>query len=140
MPIVYVAGQFRGVIDLSDHGYPYDDWIDPELRERREEYGHSYVSIWVEIDNPNDPISPFAFDIPDQGVYEGGMSLTQDKGVFTLEFSGKAKVSVTKETRARIDGGLQSGDAKVTSFSVNGASGCLEVPTPVMFIVQSKKI
>lgn len=65
------------------------------------------------------------------------MKCTQDGMKFTFEFSGKAKVNVTKETKAAVDAGEKP---KPTGIMINGAEAVYETDSELTLVVQSKKL
>lgn len=137
MPIVYVAGKFSSIVKLKDKDYPYSEWVDKDLAKQREEYEKPNLSLWLEIENKEDEVSPFAIPVTNLDVYEGSINCTQSGMSFTLEFDGKAKVNVHKDTKAAIDKGEKP---KAIGMAVNGASQDFEEPLEVQLAVQSKKI
>lgn len=137
MPTVYVGGKFEGTITLTDKDYPYSQWTDKKLAERREDYKKPNLSLWLEIENKEDPISPLAIPVTNLDVYEGSMKCSQSDMKFTFEFDGKAKVNVHKDTKAAIDAGEK---AKATGFTVNGEKQGFENPVEISLVIQSKKL
>jgi len=137
MPTVYVGGKFEGAITLTDKNYPYSQWTDKKLAKQREDYKKPNLSLWLEIENKEDPISPLAIPVTNLDVYEGSMKCSQSDMKFTFEFDGKAKVNVHKDTKAAIDAGEK---AKATAFTVNGAQQGFENPVEISLVIQSKKI
>jgi len=137
MPTVYIGGKFEGTITLPDKDYPYNQWTDKGLAKEREEYKKPNLSLWLEIENKNDPISPLAIPVTNLDVYEGSMKCAQSDMTFTFEFDGKAKANVHKDTKAAIDAGEK---AKATGFTVNGAQQSFENPVEISLVIQSKKL
>jgi hypothetical protein len=137
MPAVFVGGKFEGVITLSSKDYPYSEWVDKNLAREREEYEKPNLSLWLEIENKDDPVSALTIPVTNLDVYEGGMKCSQADMKFTFEFNGKAKVNVHKLTKAAIDSGQK---VRVTGFSVNGAQQDFENPVEITLLIQSKKL
>lgn len=137
MPSAYVGGKFQGTIKLVDKDYPYSDWIDKKLAKQREDYEKPNLSLWLEIENTEDPISPLAIPITNLDIYEGTIKFSQNGMAFTIEFDGKAKVNVHKDTKAAIDAGKK---AKATAISINGTQQDFDNPIEINLIVQSKKL
>jgi len=137
MPTVYVGGKFEGTITLTDKDYPYSQWTDKKLAKQREDYKKPNLSLWLEIENKEDAISPLAIPVTNLDVYEGSMKCSQSDMKFTFEFDGKAKVNVHKDTKAAIDAGEK---AKATGFTVNGAQQGFENPVEISLVIQSKKL
>lgn len=137
MSTVYVGGKLEITITLTDKDYPYDCWTDKKLAKQREEYKQPNLSLWLEIENKEDPISPLSIPVTNFDVYEGTMKCSQSDMKFTFEFDGKAKVNVHKDTKAAIDAGEK---AKATGFIVNGAQQDFENPVEISLAIQSKKL
>lgn len=137
MPIVYVSGKFDGTITLVDKDYPYSQWIDKKLAKQREDYKKPNVTLWLEIENKQDPISPLVIPITNLDVYEGAIKFSQNEMSFTVVFDGKAKVNVHKDTKAAIDAGEK---AKATGMAINGAQHGFDNPMEISLTVQSKKL
>lgn len=137
MPTVYVGGKFEGTITLVDKDYPYTQWIDKKLAKQREDYKKPNLSLWLEIENKEDPISPLAIPITNLDVYEGSIKFSQNEMKFTIEFDGKAKVNVHKDAKAAIDAGEK---AKATAIAINGAQQGFDNPMEISLTVQSKKL
>jgi hypothetical protein len=137
MPAVYVSGIYEVDINVPQGDEIFDQWTDATLAEQRKEYGHGNVGFWLEIENSEDPLCPFAIPIYEIDSYEGGLTVTRKDRIFTFKLSGKFKVNVSKLTKAKIEAGMKP---KLVSVSVNGRSWGLESQPYVSFILQSKKL
>jgi hypothetical protein len=137
MPVIYVSGNFVGSVILENKDYPYSEWIDTSLKNEREERNKPTLTLWLEIENKDDPISPFTIPVSNLDVYEGGLKVSQSELTFTVNFDGKAKPSVHKDTKAAIDAG---GVALATGVAINGAQHLFQTPLPVSLKIQSKKL
>ena len=137
MPNIYVSGKFTCSIELSDKDYPYTDWVDKKLAKQREEYEKPNLSLWLEIENKDDSMSPLAIPITNQDVFEGSIKYSQNGMKFTLEFDGKAKVSVHKDTKKAIDDGEKP---LATGIAINGAQHSFDQPMTQSLEISSKKI
>jgi hypothetical protein len=137
MPSVYVSGKFKGTVELEDTEYPYSEWTDDELAKKRESFKKPNLILWLKIENEADPISPLMIDIQDLNVYEGVFKFSQVGMLFTVEFDGKAKPTVHKDTKVAVDAGKS---AQVDSMSKNGASHSFSSIEESSFVIQSKKL
>lgn len=137
MPIIYVSGKFSATVLLQDKDYPYQDWIDKKLTKKRTENDKPISGIWLEIENAEDPVSPFTIPLTNLDVYEGGINSTQSEMNFTMIFEGKAKVNVHKLTKEALDKG---GVALATAISINGAQQELAKAQKTDLQIQSKKL
>lgn len=137
MPAVYLSGKFNCEITLVKDDYPYSDWIDDNLAQERQAYERPNLGLWLQIENTDDNISPFAIPVTELDIYEGAFNCSRNGLTFKFEFDGKAKVNVNKDTKAAVDRGEKP---KATEVSINGASYSFDQPVEVSFIIQSKKL
>ena len=137
MPTVYVGGKFEGTITLADTDYPYKQWIDKKLAKEREDYKKPKLSLWLEMENKEDPISPLVIPVTNLDVYEGAIKFSQNEMKFTIDFDGKAKVNVHKDVKTAIDAGEKG---KATAIAINGAEQGFDTPIEINLTIQSKKL
>ena len=138
MPAVYVSGKFKAKITLTnDQDFLIEEWNDKKLAAERRESKKPNLSLWIEIPNPEDEVSPFAVPLNDIDLYDGVFTYDQDGNNFSITFDGKAKATVHKSTKEAIDAGHKG---LVSSISVNGAGYGFDEPLPCDLIIQSKKI
>ncbi len=137
MPAIYVGGKFTASVTLEDKDYPYKQWTDAKLAKQREEYKKPNITLWLQIENKDDPISPLAIPVTNLDVYEGSLKTSQNGLTFTIEFDGKAKPTVHKDTKTAVDAGQT---AMATSIAINGTQHSFETPLKIELTVQSKKL
>lgn len=149
MPTAYVSGSFEAVVTFSSSKeWSYKQWIDQKEAMARKEYGHSNLTVWFEISNPEDPISPFTVPVHAEDFYEGTLTFIQSGLKFIISFDGKAKATVHKLTLAKINEGV--GMLNLTGLDINGAQISTEledeaghsvvINQTTEFIASSKKI
>lgn len=138
MPAVYVSGKFTAKVSLTkDQDFLIEEWNNKKLAAERLESKRPNLSIWIEIPNPEDEVSPFAVPLNDIDRYDGVFKYDQDGNNFLITFDGKAKATVHKSTKEAIDAGHKG---VVASISVNGAGYGFDQPLPCELTIQSKKI
>lgn len=136
MPAVYIGGKFNIEVNLDSEEYPYDHWVDNELAEQRAEYDRPNLSIWFEIENKLDEISPLSIPVTNLDIYEGEFRFTNEELNFQITFNGKAKATVSKDVKAAIDAGKTS---RITGLAINGAEYTVDIAEHGL-TVQSKKL
>ncbi len=136
MPTIYVSANFEASIDLdADQDFTFGEWTDKKLAKERDEYKKPNKGIWLEITNPEDSSEVFPIPVTDKDVYDGVLDVVRDGRNFLFKFNGKAKVSVHKLTKEKIDLGLKP---KVSGLMINGQQSPVDIPIDVE--IGSKKI
>lgn len=136
MPTIYVAGSFKTSIDLKDDDTTYEFWTDKKLAKEREGVWPN-LTLWLEIENAEEPISPFTIPVSVTEVYDGHMTCIQTGKSFQFEFNGKAKATVHKVTKAAVDEGKKP---MASAIAVNGSQKEFEEKQAINLVVQSKKL
>jgi hypothetical protein len=136
MPTIYVSTNFETSITLAaDDDFVFNQWTDKKLPKEREEYEKPNKGIWLQIVNPNDQVEVFPIPITEKDIYEGALDVKRDGRKFSFFLNGKAKVSIHKTTKERLDSGLTP---KVAGLMINGQE--YPVDLPIEALIQSKKI
>lgn len=136
MPTVYVSTNFEASINLAaDDDFVFGEWTDKKLAKEREEYEKPNKGIWLQIVNPNDGVEVFPIPITEKDIYEGSLDVERDGRKFSFSMNGKAKVSIHKTTKEKLDLGLSP---KVAGLMINGQEYAVDLPIDAL--IQSKKI
>lgn len=136
MPATYIAGKISASVKFdSDDDFTYQEWTDSEIASRREKNKKSNLGLWLEIENPADPVSPFSIPVNDADVYDGKFEATQQGLTFNFTFDAKAKCTVHKSTKEKIDLGAKP---KLTGLIINGQQYAVELDIDV--VTSSKKL
>lgn len=136
MPSIYISGKLEVEVDLpKDEKYLYKQWTDKKLALQRKEYDNPCISMWFQIENIDEPISPFTFTLSDLDIYEGILKFEQNERKFKFVFDGKAKSSVHKLTKDEIDKGRKP---LLNSVVINGEGFSID-ERETNLLIQSKK-
>lgn len=136
MPTVYVSTNFEASVTLAaDDGFVFSEWTDKKVAKEREEYEKPNKGVWLQIVNPDDEVEVFPIPITEKDVYEGVFDVKRDGRKFSFCLNGKAKVTIHKTTKEKLDSGLTP---KVSGLMINGQQ--YEVDLPIDAVIQSKKI
>ncbi len=136
MPAIYLASKFHASIVLeADDDFLFQQWTDAQLVKEREQYGHPARGICLHMVNPDDEVEVFPIDITEKTMYEGDFDAVRNQREFSFSLNGKAKVSVHKLTKEKIDAGWVP---RVAGLLVNGHT--YPVDLPIDLIIQSKRL
>jgi len=106
MPAIYISGKLDFEIDIDkDYNNIYKSWTNNKLSAERKEYNHPLISLWFQLNNLEDPISPFTVIVSNLDMYEGSLTVEKSGRKFRFTFDGKAKTSAHKLTKDEIDKG-----------------------------------
>jgi hypothetical protein len=136
MPTVYVSANFETSVELTaDDDFILGEWTNKKLAKERKEYDKPNKGLWLQITNPEDEVDVYPIPVNEGDIYDGALEVTQSGKKFTFSFNGKAKVSIHKTTKEKLDLGLIP---RVNGLMINGQS--YGVDLPIQAVIQAKKI
>jgi hypothetical protein len=136
MPTLYVTGKMAFEIEVpKDYDNIYKGWTSKKLAAERKKYNHPSVTLWLEMKNDEDPISPLVVVVGDDNIYEGELRVEQKGRTFKFIFDGKAKTFVHKMTKDELDKGRIP---LLNSVSINGVGMSIDA-REITLQLQSKK-
>jgi hypothetical protein len=136
MPSVYLAATISASVTFDGKDdFTYEEWTDKKLAKERAGNKRSNLGLWLEIENPDDSSQVFPIPVNDADVYEGTFEVVQNGLTFDFKFDAKAKPSIHKTTKEKIDQGLKP---KLRGLVVNGQQYAVDEDVNVQ--LSSKKI